>query len=358
VSEGSVFQRSDGRWVAKYRDAEGKWRYIYRKSKTEARQALRQALKDRDEGISPNSLTVGAFLDSWLEDMRDAISHRTWLNHECIVRLHLKPTLGAKRLAKLSPKDVHDLHRAKFGEGLSRGRVRKIHVTLNRVLKDAVRFRYIGRNPAAEVSPPQEYQREINVLTPEQVKRLLLAARGDRLEAAYVLPATVGLRQGECLSLRYEDIDFDKRTLKIRRTVWRNSVYSPKTPHSRRTIKFPRIALDALRRHAQTNGGASEGWLFPTKHGNPVDAHNFIHRPWKRMLRKAGLPETTRYHDLRHGAASLLLSQGVPVPVVSSLLGHRDSSTTLRVYAHMIDGMDGLAAQAMDDLLDDSEDEM
>jgi integrase len=301
---------------------------------------------------------VGAFLDSWLEDMQDTVSHRTWLNHECIVRLHLNPTIGAKRLAKLSPKDVHNLYRAKLADGLSRGRVRRIHVTLSRALKDAVKFRYISRHPTAEVSPPQEYQREINVLTPKQVKQLLSAARGDPLEAAYVLPATVGLRQGECLSLRYEDIDFDKGTLKIRRTVWRNNVYPPKTPHSRRTIKVPRMALDALRRHAQNHGGAREGWLFPTKHGNPVDAHNFIHRPWKRMLRKAGLPETTRYHDLRHGAASLLLSQGVPVPVVSNLLGHRDSSLTLRVYAHMVDGMDGLAAQAMDDMLNDSEDKL
>jgi integrase len=350
VSEGSVFQRADGRWVAKYKDARCTWRYIYRRTKAEARQALRQALKDRDEGISPNKMTVSAFLDSWLEDVRDGVSYRTWLNHECIVRLHLKPTIGAKRLARLSSKDIHGLYKDRLAEGLSRGRVRKIHITLNRALKDAVRWRYISRNPAAEVTPPQECRREMDVLSVQQVKQLLSAARDDCLEAAYVLPATVGLRQGECLALRYEDIDFAKGTLKVRRTVWRNNVYPPKTPHSRRTIKLPRIALDALKRHKNNNGG-SEGWLFPTKHGNPVDAHNFIHRPWKRMLGKAGLPETTRYHDLRHGVASLLLSQGVPLPAVSSYLGHRDSSITLSIYAHMIDGMDGMAAQGMDDVL-------
>jgi integrase len=324
---------------------------VYCKSKGEARKALRQALKDRDEGVSPTTITVGAFLDSWLEDMRDAVSHRTWLNHEGIVRLHLKPTIGAKRLAKLTPKDVHGLYRIKLADGLSPGRVRRIHVTLSRALKDAVRWRDVGRNVAAEVTPPKEYRREIKVLTPQQVRQLLDAARGDRLEAAYVLPATCGLRQGECLSLRFEDIDFTKGTLQVRRTVWRNQVYPPKTPHSRRTIKLPKIALDSLRRHARNNNEAREGWLFPTKHGNPVDAHNFIHRPWKRMLRKAGLPESTRYHDLRHGSASLLLSQNVPVPVVSNYLGHANSSITLRVYAHMIDGMDGMAATAMDDVL-------
>ena len=353
MSEGSVFQRADGRWAAKYRDASGKWRYLYRKSKGEARKALRQALKDRDEGVSPTSVTVGAFLDSWLVDMQDAVSYRTWLNHEGIVRLHLKPTIGAKRLAKLTPKDVHGLYRVKLADGLSPGRVRRIHVTLSRALKDAVRYRDVIRNVAAEVTPPKEYRREIKVLTPRQVRQLLDAARGDRLEAAYVLPATCGLRQGECLSLRFEDIDFTKGTLQVRRTVWRNQVYPPKTPHSRRTIKLPKIALDVLRRHARNNNEAREGWLFPTKHGNPVDAHNFIHRPWKRMLRKAGLPETTRYHDLRHGAASLLLSRNVPVPVVSNYLGHANSSITLRVYAHMIEGMDEMAATAMDDVLGD-----
>ena len=96
MSEGSVFQRADGRWVAKYKDAKGMWRYIYRKCKGEAKQALRQALKDRDDGISPNKMTVAAYLDSWFEGARDAVSYRTWLNHESIVRLHLKPTIGVR----------------------------------------------------------------------------------------------------------------------------------------------------------------------------------------------------------------------------------------------------------------------
>jgi integrase len=311
VSEGSAFQRADGRWVAKYRNAGGRWRYVYRKSKGEARKALRQAFKDRDEGVSPSSMTVVAFLDSWLEGMRDLVSLRTWLNHEGIVRLHLKPTIGSKRLARLTPKNVHKLYKAKLADGLSPGRVRRIHVTLSRALKDAVRWRDLSRNVAAEVTPPKEYRRVIRVLTPQQVKQLLDAARGDRLEAAYVLPATCGLRQGECLSLRFEDIDFARRTLKIKRTVWRNQVYPPKTPRRRRILKLPQIALDALGRHARNNDGAREGWLFPTKPGNPVDAHNFIHRPWKRMFRKAGLSETTRYHDLQQGPQ--LLSQETSV---------------------------------------------
>ncbi len=151
---------------------------------------------------------------------------------------------------------------------------------------------------------------------------------------------------GEVLALRSEDVDFDKGTLKIQRTIWRNQINPTKTRSSRRTIKLPRIALDALRRHAD-----GDGWLFHTSNGTPVDAANFTHRDWPRMLRKARLPESTTYHQLRHGAASFLLSQKVPIPVVSKYLGHANPSITLRVYAHMIDDDDGLAGSAMDEAL-------
>lgn len=125
--------------------------------------------------------------------------------------------------------------------------------------------------------------------------------------------------------------------------------YKPKTNSSRRTIKLPRLALDSLRRYTH------DGFLFTTSTGNPVDPSNFYKWSWKPMLRKAGLSETLTFYQLRHGAASLLLSQGVPVPVVSNYLGHADPSITLRIYAHLIDGTSGIAAATMDNLLDEGE---
>jgi hypothetical protein len=108
VSEGSVFQRKDGRYCAKYEDATGKTRYLYRKSKSAAKAALREALKDRDEGIVPETKkTVAALLGEWLEGTRDTVSRRTWVGRECMVRVHLKPSIGNKRLAKLTPDDIH-----------------------------------------------------------------------------------------------------------------------------------------------------------------------------------------------------------------------------------------------------------
>ncbi len=108
----------------------GRWRYVYRKTKSEARKALRQALKDRDEGISTDgSATVGALLDEWLASVKDAVSLRTWLGYEGIIRVHLKPGVGDKRLDKLSPKDVQGILREKLDAGLSPVRVRRIRLT-------------------------------------------------------------------------------------------------------------------------------------------------------------------------------------------------------------------------------------
>ncbi len=121
ATEGSVYQRKDGRWVAQYHDARGKVRYIYRKSKAEAKQALTAALKDRDDGIIPPSkLTVGLYLEEWFEDRRNTISPRTWRNQESIIRCHVTPHIGSVRLCKLTGKDVPTFTAATSQTGLER----------------------------------------------------------------------------------------------------------------------------------------------------------------------------------------------------------------------------------------------
>jgi integrase len=176
-------------------------------------------------------------------------------------------------------------------------------------------------------------------------------AYGDRFECAILLGALVALRVGEVLSLRYEDLDLVEGTISIRRTLWRNKTYSPKTDASEATIKIPSRALEALRRHTARNDNPKEGWLFPTKNGKPVGAPHFHTWGWKRMLRKAGLPESTTFHQLRHGTASLLLNQGLPLPIVSKYLRHSNPGITATIYAHIIDGTGGMAASGMDEAL-------
>jgi integrase len=349
AAEGSVYQRrKDGRWVAQYRDANGKVRYLYRKTRAEAKQALRKALTDRDNGIVPPSkMTVGIYLDGWMDDRRSTVSTRSYVNQESIMRRHVKPHIGSQKIASLSSKDIQRLYHRKLSEGLTASTIRQIHSLLNQALREALHSKFIKSNPMDGVKAPKQQRREPEVLTPEQVRHLLDIVRGDRFEAAYVLGATCGLRIGEVLSLRADDLDMGRGTLTVRRTLWRGKVYSPKTPSSQRTLILPQRALDSLLRLSST----ADGYLFATSSGKPVAAHNFHKCSWRPMLAKAGLPQSLTFHKLRHGAASLLLNQNVPIPVVSRYLGHANPGVTMRVYAHMIDGTSGMAAQGIDEAL-------
>lgn len=190
-------------------------------------------------------------------------------------------------------------------------------------------------------------------LTKDQTQKLLRTARRTqpKFYCLYVLAITTGARLGELLALDRTSVDLEAGTLRIFKSVHNGRVTSPKTTSGRRTIKLSELALDALRDHLNSYAGAV--WLFQS----PVNHDMSIHRAtlhityWKPLLKVAGLSQETRFHDLRHTAASLLLGEGVPVPVVSQLLGHADSSITLKVYAHMLPDHQGIAALAMNSLL-------
>jgi integrase len=349
---GSVYQRKDGRWVGKFRDVKGSWRYVYRKTKAEAKEALKEAIRDQEEGISPDRLTVTDYLEDWLENQKGVVSVRTLIVKRGNLRVHVYPNLGNKRLSKLTVKDIRGVYQ---GKDLKPATINKILGTFSQALDDAV-GKYIRINPSREIKRLRQNKEEMKILSPNQVKRLLECCYGDRLEGVYVLGATCGLRIGEALGVKWEEIDFDKGTLTIKRTIWRGESLPTKTNSSRRTIKLPRIALEALLRHREDADRHSQnriegsGWVFPTARGNPHYAANFYRHNWKPMLKKAGLPPIT-YHQLRHGAASFLLSQRVPIPVVSRYLGHANPSITLSVYSHMIDGDEGIAGSAIDSIL-------
>jgi integrase len=354
--EGSVYRRKDGRVVGEYEDANGRKRYITSKtmSKAEMRAKVRKALEDRDKGIVYDSenLTVGEYLDRWLEAVRGSVRERTLQRHEEVVRLHLKPTIGDTKLDKLNALKVQTMYRQKLDAGLSPRSVEVIHTTLHKVLKSAVRWSLVPRNIAEAVTPPRPPKREIQPLTREQMKTLLEASRGDKMEAFYVLAATTGMRNGEILALQWQDVDLEAGTLQVRRTVFNGKVNAPKTASGRRSIRLSKLAIGALKQH-RLNAAKQRisEWVFSTKAGTPISVHNVHNRSWKPLLMRAGLPANTRMHDLRHSAASLLLAQGVPVKVVSEMLGHADVSTTLSIYAHVLPDMQSTAADGMDDAL-------
>jgi len=335
----SVFKRKDGKWCGKWKK-DGTWRYVYRSSEGAVREALEQ--KSRYEESIPvvrkDNRRVGKLLDEWLEDLDGTVSRRTYLNRESLIRIHLKPSLGSVKVEDLTPRDVRKLLRSKL-EDLAPSTVKRLHL----ILKSALPSRAMEG-----VKPPRIETNELHVLSKDQLLHLLETVKGDRLEGVYVLGAVCGLRIGESLGLRWEDVSFESQTVQIRRTVWRGRVFQPKTSNSRRTLRLPKRALDSLIRLG--NESDADGYLFGTSNGNPIDPANFHRWSWTPTIRKCGLDGLT-YHQLRHGAASLLLNQNVPVPVVSRYLGHANPSVTLRIYAHCLDGTSHLAARAMDSIV-------
>lgn len=325
-------------------------------SKAEMSKAVRKKLQERDEGIVAGSegLTVEKYMDRWLESIKDRVRPGTYKPYEAITRLHIKPTLGRTKLDKLSAMQLEKLYHQKLKSGLSARRVRYIHVTIRKALKDAVRLQLLSRNVGDAAIPPRPAKTEITPLTLDEMRSLLDAARGDRFEALYVLAVTTGMRQGELIGLQWKDIDLDGSTLRVNRSVYEGIVSLPKTNAGRRTIRLSKLSVSALKQHrvnAATRNERISEWVFPNTNGTPIGHQNLHNRSWKPLLRRAGLPHSVRFHDLRHSCISLLLAKGVPVKVVSEMSGHADISVTLSVYGHVLPDMQGTAADEIDEAL-------
>ncbi len=302
--EGSIYRRKDGRWVGQY-EVNAKRRYVYARTRKEVAEKLNRAIAERDVGLvfDAKNLSLADYLDRWLDTIRGALAPNTVRRHEELARIHIKPALGKAKLSKLDPLRVQSFYRSKLDEGLSAATVVKIHSTLSKALKQAVRWRLIPMNVCESVTPPRIARTEISPLDARQMKALLKAAEETNLHALWALLATTGLRIGEALALRWNDLDLEARTLRVNRTVFRNVVSQPKTKSSRRTIRLSGLAIGALRQHPRT-----AELVFCTGSGRPINPSNLRNRSWKRLLECAGLPPHTRLHDIRHSAATLLLS--------------------------------------------------
>jgi integrase len=194
---------------------------VYAKTRKEAAEKLTAAMADASKGITADGgpKTVGAFLMSWLENsVRGSVRKSTYDRNESLCRVHLIPSLGRKKLKTLSAADVAGFYRSRLDSGCSAVSVHKVHETLHKAQRQAVRWGYM-KKPANDVDPPIVRTQEVTPLTRGEARRLLNTVRGDRLEALYVVALHTGLRQGELLALRWEDLDLEARKLQVRRTV-------------------------------------------------------------------------------------------------------------------------------------------
>jgi integrase len=362
--EGSIYQRSDGKWCAAISVDAGRRKVLYAKTRQEVTAKLRKAQVDRDNGLPVVSerLTLGQFLDRWLEDaVKPKVSPRTYASYSQLVRLHIKPALGRVPLAKLTPQQVQKWMNDKQGGGLSPRTVCYLRAVLRKALGQALKWGEVARNVATLVDPPRQVEKEIEPFTPDECRHLLDAVRGERLEALYTVALALGLRQGEALGLRWDDVDLDAASLRVRYQLQKiDGVFDftePKSPKSRRAISLPPFAVAALREHRVRQleerlraGDAWADWglVFPSVVGTPIEGSNLT-KQFHRLLARAGLGRR-RFHDLRHTCATLLLLQEVPDRVVMEILGHSQLSMTAR-YSHVVSAMKKDAAGRMEALL-------
>ena len=367
-NEGSIRQRGE-RWEARLTLGYVQGRYtrvsFYGATRGEAQRLLTQALREHQQGlpVTDTRLTVGTYLARWLADThKPSVRPLTYRRDEQIVRLHLLPELGRTRLTKLTPDQVQHLLNAKLESGLSACSCWHIHAVLRTALNHALRWGLIPRNVASLTRPPRVPKAEIKPFDPTEARAFLEAARGHRLEAVFVLAMATGLRQGELLGLRWEDVDLEAGTLAVRhalQVIGRvSTLVEPKSLTSRRTIVLPAIAVSALKSHRQRQVqerlAAGPGWVegdfvFASSRGRPL-APSWVYRSFKKVLKDDDMRDI-RFHDLRHTTATLLLVQGVSPRVAMQMLGHSQVSLTLNTYSHCVPGLLEDAAERLDAVL-------
>jgi integrase len=377
--EGSIYQRaSDNRWVGSAyvytTTGQRKRKPVYGDSFDEVRTKLDKLKGNSANGVpvADHNTTVAEYLDYWL---REVVSHKratTARGYESVVRLHIVPVLGKKRLDKLTGADVrhliavcrqkclcctnrYDMHRKKEQQCCSVGKcckrtpstrqIQYIHAVLRNALSNAERDEIITRNVAKLVQIPAPRYKIGKGLPVGDVKRILAEAQRTRLYALYVLAATLGFRRGELLGLRWSDLDLDLGTVAPAKTVQRVNgrllMDDTKTEDSDNTIPLPKITRRVLLEHrdrqAVERAAAGELWtehdlVFPTSIGTPMEPRS-LNRHFEGIRLRAGYPHV-RLHDFRHTVVSLLLQLKTPPHVVQRIARHADLDVTLGIYAH------------------------
>jgi len=345
-----------------------KWHAV-RGTRKDAERELARLLHSMNTGdyIEPSRLTVGAYLERWLQDgARISVSAKTLERYKQLIQDHLVPELDQIPLAKLSPLHIQGVYAEKLSSGrkdgsggLSAQTVVHIHRVLRTALGQAVKWQILARNPADAVEPPRTERKEMRALDERETGDLLAAFHRSRLFTPILLAVVTGLRRGELLALHWADIDLDQTQISVRQSLEQTRsgliLKQPKTSRSRRTIALPQLAVEALRSHKAKQaaerlqlGPAFEdnGLAFPQWDGKPWAPDRFS-SAFAAQVRRSGLAHV-RFHDLRHTHASQLLRQGVNAKVVSERLGHAAVGFTLDVYSHVLPGMQDDAARRID----------
>lgn len=370
--EGNIRKRKDGRWEGRYtagHDPEsGKpiYKNVLGKTQAETKEKLKRAIEET-KGLDiakAGQYTVGQWMDVWFENYAKLkvrpSSHQTYRGY---IDNHIRPNIGNTPLSKLTSLELQKLYKKlleggrverieseKQPKGLSAKTVRNIHQIISSAMELAKSHRLISANPAETCALPKLEHREMKTLTADQLNAFLREAKESGVYEMYYLELATGLRRGELLGLKWDDIDLTNGTIHVRRQIARingDVVEAPlKTKNAYRTLSIGPDAISILKTQSRN---PSSDYVFPTPTGGPISPDSVLHM-LHRVLERAGLPKV-RFHDLRHTFATLALQNGVDVKTVSGMLGHFSAGFTLDTYAHVTTAAQRQAANTMGTIL-------
>lgn len=395
-SEGSIYERADGRWAAcvdlGFIDGKRVRKTFYSATRKAVAGKLTEALGKQQRGAvvkTNDQLSVETYLDRWLSNV--SVRPKTKRQYEQVVRLYLKPAIGPVRLARLDPDQVRSLVLGLERRGLSPRTATLARDVLRIALAQAVSDQLIARNVATLVRRPKGRRKEGATLSNDEARALLDALDGHRLGAVVTCGVALGLRLGEVLGLQWPDIELKASRMKIRHALQttgkRRELVDVKSRESNRTLALPAVVVRMLTAHKGSQAArrlaAGKDWqksdfAFTTGVGRPLDG-TLVTRDLKRILARtwlagradckhprvreracldcgATLLPIVSFHGLRHSCASLLLAAGVPIRDVSELLGHSDVRLTLTSYAHVLDENRTKMAGTIDRVFDSQSD--
>ena len=367
--EGTMRLRPDGRWEYKvmvgYKpDGSPNCRSFYGRTQTEAKKKFAAFQAQRDAGIilAAKSVTLGELADRWLEQKRerDAVSENTYQQYK--YGLSKFKALYKQRLDKITPFQIDQIYGQLLKGGLSPRSVQVAHRSLYGALKQAVAWELIGRNVLESVRVPKQVKPEVAFWTEDEVSRFLAFAQPHRLYGLFYTAVVTGMRRGELVALRWQDVDTVRNRLHVRLNAvdvhGTVHVGVPKTKASCRIVHVQEDDIRALsvhrERQKEERALLGEAWsdlglVFPSQLGTHLNPRN-LSRLFERLVKDAGVTEMG-VHGLRHTHASLLIKNGVDVGIVSERLGHTSPGFTRNVYQHLYDEQRSQAALGLANLL-------
>jgi integrase len=377
--KGHIRERSPGHWaiVLEIREPttgrrKRKW-HAFTGTKRQAQDECARLISELNGGlyIEPRKITVGQFLDRWLEHIKPLVSPRTHERYGELASKNLKPLLGAVLVTKLRPMQISEAYAKALSSGRRDGRgglapstVRYLHVILKAAMRQAVRWQILARNPLDVVDPPKSERAAMTTYDLAQTAELIDATRGTRMTITVILAVLCGLRRGEIAALRWRNIDLSGAQLAVTESAeqTRAGVRYKKPKNGKgRTVALSARVVNELRGHRVQQAGellklgvplTDDAFVVAQADGSPLQPRT-ITQQWRQLLANHKALPRIRFHDLRHAHATHMLSSGVHPKIASERLGHSKVGITMDLYSHVLPGMQEDAVARVDRALED-----